>query len=97
MDEINSLNAQLNSLSLSAAARTAKATERDDKIAKIKELEREINDFRTTREKQLQEQAMQMRAGIVNEITREIASLNTASRSIVYDRSGNRLQTAYRW
>jgi serine/threonine protein kinase/Skp family chaperone for outer membrane proteins len=88
LDEINTLNAQLDAPALTAAAKRAKATERDDKIAKIKELEREINDFRTTREKQLQEQAVQMRTGIVNEITREIGSLNTASRSIVYDRSG---------
>jgi serine/threonine protein kinase/Skp family chaperone for outer membrane proteins len=88
LGEINTLNAQLDSSSLSATAKTAKATERDDKIAKIKELEKEINDFRATREKQLQEQAMRMRTGIVNEITREIASLDTASPSIVYDRSG---------
>lgn len=88
LDEINTLNAQLDAPALTAAAKKAKATERDEKIAAIKELEREINTFRTTREKQLQEQAVQMRNGIVNEITREIASLNTASRSIVYDRSG---------
>ena len=88
LDEINRLNAQLDVPALTAAAKKAKATERDDKIATIKELEKEINDFRTTREKQLQEQATQMRTDIVNEITREVASLNTASRSMVYDRSG---------
>ena len=32
-------------------------------------MEREINDFRQTRERQLQEQAMRMREGIVKEIT----------------------------
>lgn len=91
LDEINTLNAQLDAPALTAAAKKAKATERDDKIATIKGLEKEINDFRTTREKQLQEQATQMRTDIVNEITREVASLNTASRSMVYDRSGNSL------
>jgi serine/threonine protein kinase len=66
LDEINRLSAQLDVPALTAEAKKAKATERDEKIAAIKELEREINTFRTTREKQLQEQAVQMRTGIVN-------------------------------
>ena len=45
------------------------AKERDDKIANIKNMEREISDFRQTREHQLQEQLMRMREGIVKEIT----------------------------
>lgn len=89
--EINSLNSQIDSSSLSATAKTARSKERDEKIAKVKAMEKEINDFRTTREKALQEQATQMRTEIVNEMTREIASLNPASKSIVYDRSGNSL------
>jgi serine/threonine protein kinase/Skp family chaperone for outer membrane proteins len=86
--EINALNAQLDSATLSAAAKAEKAKDRDDKVAKIKVMEKEINDFRTAREKQLQDQASQMRTEIVNEITQEVASLNAATKGFVYDRSG---------
>src|SRR3977135_3286588 len=58
LDEINALNKQLDAPALSAEAKTGKAKERDDKIATIKNMEREITEFRQTRERQLQEQAM---------------------------------------
>src|SRR5947199_10824859 len=69
LDEINNLNKQLESPALSADKKTSMAKERDDKIANIKSMEREINEFRQTRERQLQEQAMRMRESIVKEIT----------------------------
>ncbi|HEY6205372.1 MAG TPA: OmpH family outer membrane protein, partial [Chthoniobacterales bacterium] len=69
LDEINTLNKQLDAPALSADAKTQKAKERDDKIANIKNMEREITEFRQTRERQLQEQALRMREGIVKEIT----------------------------
>src|ERR1700730_14342147 len=69
LDDINNLNKQLEAPALSADAKTQKAKERDDKIANIKNMEREINEFRQTRERQLQEQALRMREGIVKEIT----------------------------
>src|SRR6201997_221356 len=69
LDEINNLNKQLESPALSADKKTGMAKERDDKIANIKNMEREISDFRQTRERQLQEQLMRVREGIVKEIT----------------------------
>jgi len=69
LDEINKLNAQLDTPVLSAGAKAAKAKERDEKIANIKNMEREINDFRQTREQQLQQQMLRLREGIVKEIT----------------------------
>src|SRR6478672_741690 len=42
LDEINNLNKQLESPALSADKKTQTAKERDDKIAKIKNMEREI-------------------------------------------------------
>jgi len=69
LDEINTLNKQLDAPALSADAKTQKAKERDDKISNIKNMEREITEFRQTRERQLQEQALRMREGIVKEIT----------------------------
>src|ERR1700704_3036667 len=65
LDEINNLNKQLESSALSADRKTQTAKERDDKIANIKNMEREISDFRQTREHQLQEQLMRVREGIV--------------------------------
>jgi outer membrane protein len=89
LDEINNLNKQLESPALSAEKKTQTAKERDDKIANIKNMEREINDFRQTRERQLQEQAMRMREGIVKEITDVVMEkVRTKNLDLVFDKSG---------
>src|SRR5947209_13134930 len=89
LDEINNLNKQLDAPALSAEAKTQKAKERDDKIANIKNMEREINDFRQTRERQLQEQALRMREGIVKEITDVVMDKVKANNlDLVFDKSG---------
>ena len=89
IDEINNLNKQLDAPALSAEAKSQKAKERDDKIANIKNMEREINDFRQTRERQLQEQAMRMREGIVKEITDVVMDKVKANNlDLVFDKSG---------
>jgi outer membrane protein len=89
LDEINNLNKQLDSSALSADAKTKLAKDRDDKIANIKNMEREINEFRQTRERQLQEQALRMREGIVKEITDVVMDkVKTNSLDLVFDRSG---------
>lgn len=89
LDEINNLNKQLESPALSAEKKTQTAKERDDKIANIKNMEREINDFRQTRERQLQEQAMRMREGIVKEITDVVMEkVKAKNLDLVFDKSG---------
>jgi outer membrane protein len=89
LDEINNLNKQLDAPALSADAKSQKAKERDDKIANIKNMEREITEFRQTRERQLQEQAMRMREGIVKEITEVVMEKVKASNmDLVFDKSG---------
>ncbi|HXA10000.1 MAG TPA: OmpH family outer membrane protein [Chthoniobacterales bacterium] len=89
LDEINKLNQQLEAPALSAEAKTQKAKDRDEKIASIKNMEREINDFRQTREKQLQEQAVRMRDGIVKEITDVVmAKVKADNMDLVFDSSG---------
>lgn len=68
--------------SLSAAAR-------NKQTAKLQKMEREINDFRTSKEKQLQEEAMKMREGIVTEITNALkATLVTGPSDLILDKSG---------
>lgn len=89
LDEINNLNKQLESPALSADKKTQTAKERDDKIANIKNMEREISDFRQTRERQLQEQLMRVREGIVKEITDVVIEKVKASNlDLVFDKSG---------
>jgi outer membrane protein len=89
LDEINNLNKQLESPALSADKKTGMTKERDDKIATIKSMEREISDFRQTRERQLQEQLMRMREGIVKEITDVvIEKVKAKSLDFVLDKSG---------
>jgi outer membrane protein len=89
LDEINNLNKQLESPALSADKKTQTAKERDDKIANIKNMEREISDFRQTRERQLQEQLMRMREGIVKEISDVVMEKVKANNlDLVFDKSG---------
>ncbi len=89
LDEINKLNQQLEAPALSADAKTQKAKDRDEKIASIKNMEREINDFRQTREKQLQDQAVRMRDGIVKEITDIVLDkVKNSNMDLVFDTSG---------
>ena len=52
-------------------------------------MEREINEFRQTRERQLQEQALRMREGIVKEITDIVMERVKANNlDLVFDKSG---------
>jgi len=89
LDEINNLNKQLESPALSADKKTQTAKERDDKIANIKNMEREISDFRQTRERQLQEQLMRVREGIVKEITDVVMEkVKGNNMDLVFDKSG---------
>lgn len=89
LDEINKLNDQLNAPTLSADAKTQRSKERDDKIAQIKTMEREINEFRQTRENQLQQQALRMRESIVKEITDVVMERVKANNyDFVFDKSG---------
>src|SRR5437764_10530503 len=89
LDDINNLNKQLEAPALSADAKATKAKERDDKISNIKNMEREITEFRQTRERQLQEQALRMREGIVKEISDVVMEKVKASNmDLVFDKSG---------
>ncbi len=89
LDEINKLNQQLDAPALAAEAKTRLAKERDEKIAAIKNMEREINEFRQTRERQLQEQALRMREGIVKEITDVVMEkVKLTNMDLVFDKSG---------
>jgi outer membrane protein len=89
LEEINKLNAQLETPVLSTDAKAAKAKERDEKIATIKNMEREISDFRQTREQQLQQQVLRLREGLVKEITDVVMERGKSKNlDLVFDKSG---------
>ena len=89
LDEINKLNGQLDAPALTADAKASKAKERDEKIAKIKNMEREITEFRQTREQQLQQQMVRMREGLLKEMM-EVVTVRGKTRGFdfVLDKSG---------
>lgn len=92
LDSINKLNEDLQKPELSKDAKESKSKQRDEKISETKNLEREITEFRTTREKQLQEQAVRMRNGIVEEITKLVQEkVKSEAFDLVLDRSGSSL------
>lgn len=89
LEEINKISAQLDAPALSADAKASKAKERDEKIANIKNMEREINEFRQTREQQLQQQLLRMREGLLKEITDVVLERGKSKNmDLVFDKSG---------
>ena len=89
IDDINKLNEELKKTELSNDTKEQKAKTRDEKINDAKGMEKDINEFRVQREKQLQEQAVRMRNGIVEEINKLVQDKVAAENfDIVFDRSG---------
>ncbi len=92
LEDINTLNKEMENKSLSAQARDEKSKQRDDKIAEVRNLEREITEFKNTRERQLQEQAVRMRNGIVEEIMKIVNDrVKADGYDLVFDKSGSSL------
>jgi outer membrane protein len=89
LDEINKLNSQLGSPALTTDAKASKAKERDERIASIKKMEREIDEFRQTREQQLQQQMLRMRESLLKEVT-DVVLERTKSKNLdlVFEKSG---------
>src|SRR5271157_446070 len=89
LDVINKLNEEMNKPELSGAAKDQKAQERDSKISDTKGLEKEISDFRQQREKQIQDQFIRMRNGILDEIMKVVNDqVKAQNYDIVFDKSG---------
>lgn len=89
LEAINKLNAQLDTPILAAAAKAQKVKERDEKIETIKSMEREMTDFRQTRERQLQQLVRNLQENLIKEITAVV--LEQAKRKnfdLVFDTSG---------
>src|ERR1700724_880274 len=89
LDAINKLNEELNKPDLSGASKDQKAQERDSKIAETNGLEGEITDFRSTRQKQLQDEKTHMVSALVEEIMKVVTDqVKAQNYDLVFDKSG---------
>ncbi len=89
MEEINKLNAKIEAPELSADAKEGMLKTREEKVAEARNLDREVNDFKGTRERQLQEQFVRMRKDIIDDIMKVVNTRITDSGyDLVLDKSG---------
>ena len=89
LDEVKKLDEDIQKPELSKEAKDQKAKLRSDKAAELQNMDREIREFQASREKQLQEQSVRMRAGIVDDINKIVADRVKAENfDFVFDKSG---------
>ena len=89
VNEVKKINEEIESPALGKEAKEAKSKARDEKVGELNTMQREINEFRQTREKQLQEQSVRMRGGIVDEINKIVeAKVKSENFDLVLDKSG---------
>jgi outer membrane protein len=86
MQEISALNADLEK---SDSGKEEKVKDRDAKVAAARVLDREIADFRTAKQKALQDQFLRMRKDIVDDIMKTVNDLvKSKAYDVVFDKSG---------
>jgi outer membrane protein len=86
MQEISALNADLEK---SDSGKEEKVKDRDAKVAAARVLDREIADFRTAKQKALQDQFLRMRKDIVDDIMKTVNDLvKSKGYDVVFDKSG---------
>ena len=75
---------------LSKDRATAKMKERDDKIGEWQTMMRELQQYQAEKEKQLADQTLRIRNGIVEEILKVVTEKTQAENfDLVFDTSGN--------
>ncbi|MFV1994206.1 MAG: OmpH family outer membrane protein [Verrucomicrobiales bacterium] len=89
IEKFQELSALINDEAISEELREEKKKEAQEIAAEAKSLEREMAEFRTRRERMLQEQVMRMRKGILEEI-KVIVEANSKEQGydLVFDKSG---------
>jgi outer membrane protein len=89
LDEVKKLDEEINKPELSRETKEKKIKERQEKAAELTTLDRDIREFQASREKQLQEQSVRMRAGIVDDINKVVSDRVKAENfDLVLDKSG---------
>ena len=89
MMEIEQLNSDLQKQVLGQAELAAKQKEIQPKIDAARALDREIAEYRSTKQKSLQDQFLRMRKDIVDDITHAVSQLSKEKGlDLVFDKSG---------
>lgn len=89
LEELKKLDDEIAKPELSKEAKDQKMRIRSDKAAEAQSIDRELREFGQTREKQLQEQSVRMRAAIVEEINNVVqAKVHSDNYDLVLDKSG---------
>ena len=89
MQDISQLNTDLEKPDLSKDDRDAKTKDRETKVAAARNLDREISEYRTAKQKTLQDQFLRMRKDIVDDIMKTVTELvKSKTYDIVFDKSG---------
>ncbi len=89
MQEITQINTDLEKSGLSKEAKDAKLKDREEKIAAARQMDREVAEYRTAKQKTLQEQFLRMRKDIVDDIMKTVSDLEKSKGyDMVFDKSG---------
>ncbi len=89
LEEVKKLDEDISRPELGKEAKEQKMKVRGEKAGELQTMDREIREFQSSREKQLQEQSVRMRGGIVDEINKVVADkVKADGYDIVFDRSG---------
>lgn len=89
MAAIEKLSQEIDRPELSKEAKLAKTKERDEKVNSARQMDRDITEFRSMKERQLQEQFGRMRADIIKDIMGAVADkVKSAGYDLVFDKSG---------
>ena len=89
MDEVKKMEGALEKKDLAKDIREEKIKEHDEKLAKVRILDREIADFRSAKQKKLQDQFLGMRKDIIDEIMKVVNDQTKArGYDLVFDKSG---------
>ncbi len=89
-DSIEKLNDEVKKPELSKESAMKKTKERDDKIAEWQSMMRELQAYQMEKEKQLADQTLRIRNGIVDEIRKVVDDeVKSVGYDLVFDTSGN--------
>lgn len=89
MQAISQINTDLQKPELSKDAKDAMMKDRDAKVAAARSLDHDISEYRSAKQKNLQDQFLRMRKNIVDDIMKTVTDIvGTKSYDIVFDKSG---------
>lgn len=89
LEEVKKLDEDIARPELGKEAKELKTKSRGEKAGELQTMDREIREFQSSREKQLQEQSVRMRGGIVDEINKVVTEkVKADGYDIVFDKSG---------